>query len=280
MKKDLNKLLKLPAEQLRKEVLKANMELHEKFADMYDIEHPQQLHKHYQDALFSDIYELCTFVARNKPLSNIKILDLGSGTGFLTSKLLSIADFPITGVDISKTMLNKQKKNLKHLNAFKKLKFVVGDAIEFCSKTKEKYDLVVMSAFLHHVFDVEEVINAAVKCVGKRGGIYIAYEPLKDANMDENVFKFHCLLREVDNLLQEVKKLKNHRARIYDDETLADFHSLKGGISPEIISKILEENGFTVKTNYYYARFNEYISWFGGNMIGARNNFSILAKRG
>lgn len=277
--KKLKDLLKLPKEELEKAVAQANLSLHDRYAHFYDMVHPQQSHPHYQKKLLADLYEIAAFVGRSKPLNGAKVLDLGSGTGFLTLHLANIADFDFTCVDFSEAMLKKQEKKLADLGKKLKVRLVQDDVVSFCNRLEEKFDMVTMSAFLHHIFNVEEVLRAAMKRVDDRGVVYIAFEPLKDANMDETIYRIHCILREVDNILWK-RKSEAQEEVPYDDLTLADFHTIQGGIHPKRLTDILEQNGFSVHVDTFYVRYDENLAWLGDKILGARNSFSVMAKRG
>ncbi len=77
----------------------------------------------------------------NKP--SVKILELGSGTGFLASKIiLSLKKKKIqcdyTGIDFSSIAINKaNKKNIKNCE------FINSDFIDFLKSNKEKYDFII-----------------------------------------------------------------------------------------------------------------------------------------
>lgn len=275
----LKDLLKLPLEELEKTVRSANMELHENFAHRYDTHHPQQMHPLYQKRLFADLYEISAFAGRDKALNQVKVLDLGSGTGFLPERLLRIADFQIMCVDFSSAMLEQLMKKIPARQE-DKVKIVSKDVFQFCREDTETYDIVTMSAVLHHVVDYKQLLEAAAERVDERGILYIAFEPLKDANMDENVYRIHCIVRELDNLLVTQKEKDTTGEKSYDDLTLADFQTLKGGIKPGDLTQILQEKNFQCRTDEFYVRNDENLAWFGQTILGARNTFSILAKRG
>jgi ubiquinone/menaquinone biosynthesis C-methylase UbiE len=277
--KDFLNIFKLPEDELRKRVSEANLSLHDGFASLYDGVHPQQFHAHYRKKLLSDLYEISAFVGRDKPLSGVRVLDLGSGTGFLTLHMLSIADFDLTCVDFSEAMLKRQEEKIANLSNRMRVKLVKEDVVSFCNQSDRKFDIVMMSAFLHHVFDIEEILRAVVKMVCDRGAVYIAFEPLKDAKMDKNIYRMHCVIREMDNLIWQSKG-KQREAEAYDDQSLADFHTIQGGINPEQITRILEESRFTTRVDTFYVRYDESLAWFGDAVLGARNTFSVLAKRG
>lgn len=74
--------------------------------------------------------ELLEFVPKNKKQS---ILDLGCGTGILTSQLTNFAD-EVVGVDSSESMIEKAQ------NQYAGIKVIVGDALEL--PFENKFDVV------------------------------------------------------------------------------------------------------------------------------------------
>jgi len=273
---ELRKRLALPADELREAVLAANQALHDDFGEMYDAAHPQLLHPRYQQRLSNDLCEACAFIGRDKALREATVCDLGSGTGLLPMRLLSTAPINLTCVDLSDTMLARlrEKVSIEHGAP---LRTVTQDIVDYCRQETETFDLVTMSAILHHVYDIEGAVRAAIQRVRSRGVVYIAFEPLRNARMDPTIYRMHCILREIDDLLR-VRTATEKGVR-YDDLTLADFHTIQGGIDPEILVNILHESGFAVRVNSFYVRHDENLAWFGDAVLGARNTFSVLAKR-
>ncbi len=72
---------------------------------------------------------------------NVKILDVGCGTGGHTIELIK-KGYKVTGIDISKEMLNVAKKKLVSKNLYTNNLFQL-DALE-TSKLKHKFDVVIM----------------------------------------------------------------------------------------------------------------------------------------
>ena len=100
-------------ETLESKIVQKNIELHEKEAELYDLIHPQVTNFYYTRKVNRDV-DFIMKNLKNKP----SVLELGPGTGHLTLKLLKY-DVDITGVDISKDMLNvlrgkiPENKNIK-----------------------------------------------------------------------------------------------------------------------------------------------------------------------
>ncbi|WP_094678041.1 bifunctional 2-polyprenyl-6-hydroxyphenol methylase/3-demethylubiquinol 3-O-methyltransferase UbiG [Hydrocoleum sp. CS-953] len=81
------------------------------------------------DALSNTLYNLLG--ARRK------VLDIGVGTGLLTEKMLSLANYNIVGVDFSPRMLEIAKNRLANLN----VRLICQDITEF--ETEEKFEAIV-----------------------------------------------------------------------------------------------------------------------------------------
>ena len=102
------------------------------------------------------------------PNNNLKIIDLGCGTGTFTQTLLNISNY-VSGCDISK----KSIENAKKLNS--KINYINGD-IENLSLKNELFDIVVLSGVLHHFENPNRVLNESYRIL-KKGGIFFSFDP-------------------------------------------------------------------------------------------------------
>ena len=94
---------------------------------------------YYDNVLTSGYYD---FDSLSNTLYNLlgarrKVLDIGVGTGLLTEKMLSLANYKIVGVDFSPRMLEIAKKRL----AISDVKLICQDITEF--ETEEKFEAIV-----------------------------------------------------------------------------------------------------------------------------------------
>ncbi|NEQ77715.1 MAG: class I SAM-dependent methyltransferase [Okeania sp. SIO2C9] len=94
----------------------------------------------YYDNLLTSGYFDYDFLS--KTLHNLlgarrKVLDIGVGTGLLTEKMLSLANYNIVGVDFSPRMLEIAKKRL----AISDVRLICQDIIKF--ETEEKFEAIV-----------------------------------------------------------------------------------------------------------------------------------------
>jgi len=101
-----------------------------------------------------------------EPKAHERILDLGCGSGQLTSKINEIAKETI-GMDKSKEMINDAR--LK----FKNIEFQVGDAGNF--ELNEKFDSIFSNATLHWVKNYKDAINCMFKNLKSNGKIVLEF---------------------------------------------------------------------------------------------------------
>jgi len=100
---------------------------------------------------YDDFYEA---VARwlQLPAASPSILDLGAGTGLLTSYVLQkYPSAAMTLIDFSEDMLNKARQRLAEYTA---ISYVAGDYLTY--RADSKFDAIVSSLSIHHLTDQEK----------------------------------------------------------------------------------------------------------------------------
>lgn len=125
----------------------------------------------------SDTYEQFAKVQKhmaNKLLSfipfekNIKILEIGSGTGILTRKIIEkFPDSKITIMDISERMIDKCKKEFGFT-----LEYILADAENY--EFQDKYDLIISNATFQWFDDLDSSIRKLKEALNKKGKIYFS----------------------------------------------------------------------------------------------------------
>lgn len=103
---------------------------------------------------------------------NLKVLELGCGTGRSTVTLLEIKDKikDVTGVDLSKNMVNKSKSKFKNYKQI--MNFVKSDTLKFVGETFEKYD------FIFSLWNLSHSIHQNMEFKGVKDGFTYAYNVL------------------------------------------------------------------------------------------------------
>ena len=106
---------------------------------------------------------------KNKPLENVKILDIGCGGGLLSEPMRRLgADF--VGIDASDKNINVAKLHAKknHLN----INYFCTSPENF--KTDKKFDVILNMEIIEHVEDVEYFLKSCSKLLNKNGLMFVA----------------------------------------------------------------------------------------------------------
>lgn len=121
------------------------------------------------------LYKYYTETINNK---NIKILDLGCGTGLVGDKFKNISAH-LTGVDLSQNMLNQSEQKKIYDNLIK------SEIIDYLKLKKSiKYDLIVLADVLVYFGDLKEVLKLCLDNLSIKGNIIFSTENLNNSNME------------------------------------------------------------------------------------------------
>ena len=105
----------------------------------------------------------------NKPLKNLKILDIGCGGGLL-SEPMSRLGANVVGIDASKKNIGVAKFHAKK----NKLKIDYRVASPEMLKTKVKFDVILNMEIVEHVENINFFINQSSKLLKKNGVMFVA----------------------------------------------------------------------------------------------------------
>jgi 2-polyprenyl-6-hydroxyphenyl methylase / 3-demethylubiquinone-9 3-methyltransferase len=106
---------------------------------------------------------------KNKPLENVKILDIGCGGGLL-SEPMSRLGADVVGIDASDKNISVAKLHAKKNNL--NIKYLCTSPENF--KTDKKFDVILNMEIVEHVNDVEYFLNSCSKLLKKNGLMFIA----------------------------------------------------------------------------------------------------------
>ena len=106
---------------------------------------------------------------KSKPLSGIKILDIGCGGGLL-SEPMSRMGANVTGIDAS----DKNIKIAKLHSKKNKLKINYLCASPEKLKTEKKFDVILNMEIVEHVEDIDFFLNSCSKLLKKNGLMFVA----------------------------------------------------------------------------------------------------------
>ncbi|CAN5138591.1 class I SAM-dependent methyltransferase [soil metagenome] len=143
---------------------------------------------------------------KNKPL---KILEIGCGNGWLSSKLSAVPGTRVVGLDINQVEIIQANRVFKKQN----LEFI-WDSFKPDLFYKAKFDVILFAASIQYFASLPDVLNDALKCLAEKGEIHI---------LDTHFYK-----------INEISKAEQRTANYYSDlgypEMAAHYfhHSLNG----------------------------------------------------
>jgi tRNA (cmo5U34)-methyltransferase len=100
---------------------------------------------------FNDFYHIpISLIEDTEPKP--KVLDMGAGTGLLTSFLLEKRpDAQVTLIDISDQMLDIARQRFRDI---KEVEYIVGDYAQY--DFPQEYDIIISAFSIHHLSDEEK----------------------------------------------------------------------------------------------------------------------------
>lgn len=175
---------------------------------------------------------LITYLAKkNSPL---KILEIGCGNGWLSSKLSAIKNASVIGLDINEVEITQAKRVFKKDN----LEFI-WDNFNHEIFSEREFDIILFAASISYFPSLKEVLENALTCLAKQGEIHI---------MDTHFYKSG----EVENA---VRRCENYYKMLdcpemaghYFHHTINDLHQFnyKILVNPHsVINKISKKEPF------------------------------------
>lgn len=155
--------------------------------------------------------------------NNMKVLDIGCGTGVLFGSLLKYAPSEIVGVDISDKMLEIARKKYGH---FDNIKFKNMDVLEL---DENDFDIVYIYNAYPHIMDVEK-LKSKLKQICKSGARIVIVHGMS-RNFIENIHK--NVGNNISRTLRDVKTETKFWDDVLDIDIAIDtdkFYMLSGTV--------------------------------------------------
>lgn len=255
---------------IREKILESNMEEHMKEAKYYDKIHTELYNKYEQKRITSSLYN----VLRNFN-NNSTILDIGSGTGNLTIKLLQQGFKKITCLDISKEMMDELKSKVRDSDY--NIKFIVSDIDSFLEKNNSKFDIVLISSAIHHFPNYVSTLKNIEKILNNSGCIYITHEPLPPSKKSI----FVKILLKKDFIIYTARYLFliliGRLKYLNRNCEYSDYHTGERAIDVSQLEEIFRENYATIIKKYPVAKFS--FTAFLLEKIKYANSFEFVAVK-
>jgi len=171
---------------------------------------------------FDEFYGVPLEVIPFDPADNIKVLDLGAGTGLFSSLVAQIYPYAkFTLYDLSDKMLKQAKKRFSDSRT--KVDYVVRDYSS--EKIDGKFDLIISALSIHHLTDTEKetLFSRLFSSLNNNGMFINADQVLGETSYAEEIYKSKWL-KQVQEKGVAQKMMESALERMKEDSmsTLSD----------------------------------------------------------
>jgi len=262
---------------IKSHVLKENIRVHSAEAGVYDLLHAELNNNCILKGLFKDI----DFIMNNIHCGSPQVLDLGAGTGYLTIPFLK-KGCAVCAVDASDKMLDICESKARALGVKGRARFFVGEAGRFLSNLKgEKFTIVSMSSFLHHVYNYRNILDMSDDCLAPGGILFIAWEPLCEKY---NYFSIPAkIIDYVDNKFFRINALMRKMWIPDLDYSYADYHvNMGNGFDPGEIINYFMSKGYTLLRSEFFSGTGKSAAaaWMHNRFNLSQDHFKIILQKG
>ncbi len=178
------------------------------------------------------------YIDSSKPAGDIKILDIGAGTGRY-SVALANEGYDVTAVELVKHNLGILKSKKSSVRA------ILGNALNLKKLPENEFDVTLLFGPMYHLFGFEDKKKALLeaKRVTKPGGVILVAYCMNEYGVLTYAFKEKHILECMDeNRLTEDFHTVSFKENLYDYMRIEDINELNAATDLERI-KILSPDG-------------------------------------
>jgi cyclopropane fatty-acyl-phospholipid synthase-like methyltransferase len=229
------------------------------------------------DALLAHVLERAT-VDNSPP----RVLDLGAGEGSVTRRLLERGAV-VTAVDVSDSQLAELARKCSSWN--ERLTVRPGEVDAVLSSLEGPYDVIVASAFLHHVPDYLGLVRRATELLAPHGQFLSFQDPLRYDTISRLTRLFGGVSYLSWRIFQgdlwggTLRRLRRTGGQL-DDSALdqAEYHILRNGVDQDSLAATLRAAGFECEVIRYFSTQSRVCQQLG-TALGLEDTFGVIACR-
>jgi SAM-dependent methyltransferase len=212
-----------------------------------------------------------------------RILDLGAGEGSVTLPFLELGA-KVVAVDISSSQLDALKEKSKIYGNM--LEIRCEDINDMLKGNSEKFDIIVVNSFLHHIPNYLGLIKEAVTHLSSYGQFFSFQDPLRY----DSVGKFTLLFSNLayfswrvfkGDVIGGMRRKIRRVFGIYLEDSVhdnAEYHATRSGVDQNALCGLLEELGLESNIVSYFST-QSHIFQPIGTLLGIKNTFAIIAQK-
>jgi SAM-dependent methyltransferase len=211
------------------------------------------------------------------------ILDLGAGEGSATLLFLELGA-KVVAVDISADQLESLQEKCKPFS--RTLEIRCGDVNDVLKDRSRKYDIVIASAFLHHVPDYLGTVKEALELLSAHGQFFSFQDPLRYDTVGTFTRVFSKLAYFAWRVFQGdviggLKRLLRRAHGVYLEDSIfdnAEYHVVRNGVDQDAICRLLTDRDCDCRTISYFSTQNVFFQLVG-TILSMKNTFAIVAQK-
>ena len=219
-------------------VLKANVELHTRLADVYNKDEP-----HWKPENIQIVRARLQFL--KEAVGAADMLDIGCGTGFIIEVARPLGFATITGMDITPRMIEQVDGT-----GSAKVELILGDVSQI-PRPDGSFGLATAYSFIDHLYDMPAVFREVNRTLKAGGAFYaglIPNEPYWTAinQLDPSLQYSESIAREIRHVSQKDDEINETYGIDQETFKIAEYQkNIRGGLSEVALRGQLLEAGFT-----------------------------------
>ena len=212
-----------------------------------------------------------------------KVLDLGAGEGSVTLPFLELGA-KVVAIDISSSQLDALRGKCERFVDM--LEVRCEDINDTLRDKNEKYDIIVVNSFLHHVPDYMGMIREAITVLSPYGQFFSFQDPLRY----DSVGTFTTLFSKLAYFSWRVfkgdvigglkRRLRRGRGIYLEDSVYdnAEYHVTRNGVDQDAIYGLFKEHDFDCGIVSYFSTQSRFFQPIG-TVLGVKNTFAVVAQK-
>ena len=212
-----------------------------------------------------------------------KVMDLGAGEGSVTLPFLELGA-KVIAVDISKSQLDALKTKCEKFGDM--LEIRCNDMNDALKDKSEKYDIIVVNSFLHHVPDYLGMIKEAATVLNPHGQFFsfqdpLRYDSVEKATMVFSSLAYFCWRIFKGDVIGGLRRRVRRSGGIYLEDSVHDnveYHVTRNGVDQDAICGVFEELGFNCNIVPYFSTQSRLFQPIGA-ILNMKNTFAVIAQK-
>ena len=150
----------------------------------------------------------------------------------------------------------------------------------------EKYDIIVVNSFLHHVPDYIGMISETTTILNPYGQFFSFQDPMRYDTVGTGTtilsklayFSWRIFKGDV---IGGIKRRIRRSHGIYLEDSIHDnteYHVTRNGVDQDAIRKLFNEQGFNCNIVPYFSTQSHFFQ-LAGSLFAMKNTFAVLAQR-